>query len=152
MKFVFKIFRRLCWTYNQKKIRVLLNNKTISVFGSPDITFENKIKIGENCSINHQAYLNGMGGIVIGNNVSISAGVKMISTGLDVNVIEKKHVNKEIVIEDNVWIGAGAIILSGVTIKKNSVIAAGAVVNKDIGEGEIWVGVPAKLLRKRCIG
>lgn len=52
------------------------------------------------------------------------------------------------VIEDEVWVGAGVIILRGVTIGRNSVIAAGAVVTKDIPPYEIWGGVPARCIRK----
>ena len=54
-----------------------------------------------------------------------------------------------IVIKDNVWIGANATILDGVTIGKGSVIAAGAVVNKNVAPYSVVGGVPAKLLKKR---
>lgn len=56
---------------------------------------------------------------------------------------------KKTVIESNVWIGHGCIVLAGVTMKSGSVLAAGSVLNKDVGENEIWAGVPAKFLRKR---
>lgn len=55
--------------------------------------------------------------------------------------------SKPIVIEDEVWIGCGAIILQGVTIGKGAVIAAGAVVNKDVPTKSIFGGVPAKLIK-----
>ena len=54
-----------------------------------------------------------------------------------------------IVINDDVWIGAGSIILAGVTIGKGAIIAAGAVVNKDVPEYSIVGGVPAKVLKYR---
>jgi maltose O-acetyltransferase len=149
LKYIYKIIRHVTWKYSEKKVRCLLKNRTISVFGSPDILFENNIEIGNNCSLNHQVYLNGMGGIKIGNNVTISVGSKIISTGLDIDSSIKKHINKKIVIEDNVWIGANATVLSGIIIKKNSIVAAGSLVNKDIGESEIWAGIPARLIKKR---
>lgn len=57
--------------------------------------------------------------------------------------------NKVTIIEDDVWIGARVIIMPECHIGKGSIIAAGAVVTKNIGEYEIWGGVPARLLKKR---
>jgi acetyltransferase-like isoleucine patch superfamily enzyme len=55
----------------------------------------------------------------------------------------------KVVVEDDVWIGHGAIILSGLTIGKGSVVAAGSVVNKDIPPYSIAVGVPARIIKQR---
>lgn len=57
--------------------------------------------------------------------------------------------NKKTIVEDNVWIGHGCIIMAGVTIKSGAVVAAGAIVTKDIGPNEIVGGTPAKFIRKR---
>jgi acetyltransferase-like isoleucine patch superfamily enzyme len=54
-----------------------------------------------------------------------------------------------IVVEDDVWVGAGAKILAGVTIKTGAIIAAGSVVTKDVGEYEIFAGSPAKKVGDR---
>ena len=56
--------------------------------------------------------------------------------------------NRDVTIEDNVWIGGNVTILPGVTIGKNSVIGAGAVVTKNISKNSIAIGNPAKVLRK----
>lgn len=53
------------------------------------------------------------------------------------------------IVEDDVWIGTSAIILAGVTIKRGAIIAAGALVNRDVPECEIWGGVPAKKIGDR---
>jgi len=148
-KFIFKLMRFISLKFHKHRIRFLLKNNTLLVFGSPDIVFEDRITIGDNCSINYQVYINGMGGIKIGNNVSISAGVKIISTGLDISSDKKEHQCNEIIIKDNVWIGAGAIILSGVVIGENSIVGAGSLVNKNINKNEIHAGVPAKLIKIR---
>ena len=64
--------------------------------------------------------------------------------------IKEQGVNsKGIVIEDNVWIGASATILDGVTISKGAVIAAGSVVNKNVDKYAIVAGVPAKVIGSR---
>jgi acetyltransferase-like isoleucine patch superfamily enzyme len=53
----------------------------------------------------------------------------------------------KIVIKKNAWIGAGAIILPGVTVGENAIVAAGAVVNKDVADNTIVAGVPAKKIK-----
>lgn len=55
---------------------------------------------------------------------------------------------KEIVIQDKVWIGAGAIVLQGVTIEEGAVVAAGAVVNRDVKRYTLVGGVPARFIKK----
>lgn len=68
----------------------------------------------------------------------------------EVTVAEKLPENDQpIVIEEDVWCGANVTILKGVHIEKGSVIAAGAVVTKDVGEYEIWGGIPAKKIKDR---
>jgi len=68
----------------------------------------------------------------------------------EVTVEEKLPENDQpVVIEEDVWCGANVTILKGVTIGKGSVIAAGAVVTKNVGEYEIWGGVPAKKIKNR---
>jgi acetyltransferase-like isoleucine patch superfamily enzyme len=143
-----KIIRRFRRFYSVLSTRSFLKNKTIKVFGQQDILFEDRINIGDHCSLNHQVYINGKGFISIGDNVTISAGAKIISTTLDVEDI-KKHKDEKIIIENNVWIGAGAIILCGIVIRENSIIAAGALVNRNVGPNEIWGGVPAKLIKAK---
>ena len=64
---------------------------------------------------------------------------------LKIKALQKKN----IIIEDNVWIGANVKILGGVTIKTGSIVAAGAVVNTDTFENSIFGGVPAKFIKNR---
>lgn len=120
------------------------------IWGSCNIKNPHKIKIGSNVSLNDGCYLNALGEIEIGNDVAISANAIIVSTALDPDTLKykKEHINKKIVIGNNVQIGAGAIVLSGVKIGNNVIVGAGTVVTKDIESDCIVVGNPMKILRK----
>ena len=116
------------------------------------------VTIGDNSLINHncliQAGKSPAGYIKIGNNVHTGVNVMMMAFNhgfytRDIPTKEQDYLEAPIVINDDVWIGAGAIILSGVTIGKGAIIAAGAVVNKDVPDYAIVGGVPAKVLKYR---
>ena len=132
---------------NVGKNSELLNGVLIMTYGG-------KISIGESCSINPYTILYGHGGLSIGNNVLIAGHCLIIpanhiisDTSLTIN--KQGLTKKGIVIEDDVWIGAGCRILDGVHIGKGSVIAAGAVVNKNIPSYSVVGGVPAKIIKFR---
>ncbi len=106
------------------------------------------ILIGRNCSVNKGVFFNISGSLVIGNNVTISANVFITSVGLDLNKLpEKHHLFQNVVIEDDVWIGAGAIVLPGTVLKRGSVIGAGSVVTGNTEEFCLYAGNPARKLR-----
>jgi len=120
----------------------------IKFFGKCYIKNPCNIVVGSNVTFNDGVYLNGLGGIEIGNDVSISALSIIVSTGLDTkDFAKKKHISKKIIIGNNVQIGVGAIILSGVNIGANVVIGAGSVVTKDVASNVIVAGNPARLLK-----
>ena len=103
-----------------------------------------RLIIGEKCHINRQCMLDARGGITIGNNVSISHCVKIVSGSHNYNSRHFDYEAAEIFIEDNVWIGINAIILKGVRIGEGAVIAAGAIVTKDCEPYGVYAGIPAK--------
>ena len=82
---------------------------------------------------------------MIGPNVTIDTGTHPISPELRRHAVQY---NLPVHIKDNVWIGAGSIILPGVTIGENSVIGAGSVVTHDIPANVVAVGVPCRVLRE----
>ncbi len=115
----------------------------------------NPITVGANSHIGRNSVLSGLGGISIGANCAISSGVLIYSithdfgddpTGL---FIDNPPEKKQVMIGDDVWIGAGATILPGVTINDHAVIGAGSVVTKDVEPWAIVAGVPAKLIKDR---
>lgn len=95
--------------------------------------------------------------ITIGRNVMIGGGVTIVDSDFhSMNPLdwftggdEKNMISAPVIIEDNVFIGMNSIILKGVTIGNDSVIAAGSVVTKDIPSGEVWGGNPARYIKKR---
>ena len=106
-------------------------------------------KIGEFTHINPSCLLDYRGGIEIGNSVSISHRVMLITGGHDVQSCDFREEHRPIKIGDHVWIGAGATILKGVEIGEGSVVAAGAVVVKNVPPFSIVAGVPARVIGQR---
>lgn len=110
------------------------------------------MKVGVNFSLHDFCYVDAIGGIRIGDNVSIAHGTSLITfnhTWEDKETPIKYNNVKTgaIVIEDDVWIGCGVRIMPGVTIGKRSVVAAGSVVVKDVPSGTLVGGVPAKVIK-----
>lgn len=140
-------------TINFKKM-VAYCGENLQLFGNPEITFPQKLKIGNNCKINSGVYINARGIVDIGDDVTLSHGAKIISTGYDiehwVKTNQKKHIECcPVHIGNHCWIGANSIILPGVKITgEYVVIGAGAVVTKDITESCVIVaGNPAKIIK-----
>lgn len=115
----------------------------------PDTT--HNIIIGPNCYFNADIRIGVSGSkVIIGSGVLIGPRVSFETAGHSVKLNEnnaRSMFTKEINVQDNSWIGAGSIILAGVTIGNGSVVAAGAVVTKDVGPNTVVGGVPAKLIK-----
>jgi acetyltransferase-like isoleucine patch superfamily enzyme len=107
------------------------------------------IRVGRKVFINQCCTLYDMGGVDIGDNVMIGPNVNIITTGHPLEPSRRRaYVEaKPIVIEKNVWIATGVTIIGGVTVGENSVIAAGAVVTKNVPPNSFAAGVPAKIIR-----
>lgn len=87
--------------------------------------------------------------IFIGNNVAITAGVKILTHYLDPSQKGRIFRIGEVHIEDDVFIGVNVIICNSVTIGKGSIVGAGSVVTKDIPPYQVWAGNPAKFIKDR---
>lgn len=96
-----------------------------------------KISIGNNVFINDNAHITSLKSIIIKDNVHIGQNLVILDHDHDYRNNFANYITKDIVIEENVWIGANVTILKGVKIGKNSVIAAGTLVNKDVKENTV---------------
>ena len=130
-----------------KNVRISINTKTMN---------QKNIKIVNNSSINSGMLVAGKNSeIIIGDNCLISYNVHIRT--ISHNYIDKKRLileqgnfEKTIIIGNDVWIGYGAQIMPGVKIGDGSVIAAGAVVTKNVEPYKVVGGVPAKIIKERC--
>lgn len=105
------------------------------------------LKIGDNVTINEGVFINCRAGIFIGNNCHLSPGCQL-QTGyleFDTEVKKKIHKSNNISIGKSCWIASNAIVLGGIKMAENSILAAGGVLNSDTNPGEMWAGVPARL-------
>jgi len=121
---------------------------SVAVFTPLYINYGKHTKIGKNVFINFNCTFLDLGGITIEDDVLIGPNVSILSEGHPVSP-ECRHslVPKSIHIKKNAWIGAGATILQGVTIGENAIVAAGAVVSKDVPDNVIVGGIPAKFIK-----
>ncbi|MGF6990231.1 acetyltransferase-like isoleucine patch superfamily enzyme [Lachnospiraceae bacterium PM6-15] len=107
------------------------------------------ITLGKRVFINSGCHFQDQGGITIGNDVLIGHNVVLATLNHGMTPDKRKDLHPApINIEDNVWIGANVTVLSGVTIGENAIVAAGAVVTKDVPSGVIVGGVPANVIKR----
>lgn len=129
------------WGMKAGKCSVLFRNVTII---SPEL-----ISIGRNSNVGWQCILDGRGRIEIGDNTVIASGAALITGSHDVGSDCFAPEFRPIVIGSRVWIGTRAMLLQGVKIGDGAVVAAGAVVTRDVEANSIVGGVPAKFIRTR---
>lgn len=123
-------------------------DKSTVVFTPFHTNFGRHIRLGKNIFINHACTFLDLGGITIDDHVQVGPKVNLITENHPIDPNNRKTLDlKSIHIKRNVWIGAAATILPGVTIGENSIVAAGAVVRNNVEANTIVAGVPAKLVR-----
>ncbi|GAB3736779.1 sugar O-acetyltransferase [Spirosoma lituiforme] len=119
-----------------------------TVFPPFHSNFGRSIRLGKNVFINHTCSFLDIGGITIEDDVQIGPRVNLTSENHPLDPANRKTVLLQpILIRRNAWIGAGATILPGVTVGENSIVAAGAVVSRDVPPNTVVAGIPAKVVK-----
>jgi acetyltransferase-like isoleucine patch superfamily enzyme len=108
-----------------------------------------EIRVGRNVFVNQNCTFYDLGGLDIADNVLIGPNVSIVTAGHPLEPSQRRTatIGRPIVIEQNVWIAAGATIIGGVTVGKNSVVAAASVVTKDVPPNTLVGGNPARVIR-----
>lgn len=150
-----KILLQMNNSSNPEEIRHFLSqitnseiDESVTVFTPLHINYGKHTKIGKNVFINFDCVFLDLGGITLDDDVLLAPKVSLLTEQHPISP-ENRHsiVPKPIHIKKNVWIGAAATILPGVTIGENSVVAAGAVVTTDVPANTVVGGVPAKFIK-----
>lgn len=124
-------------------------DKSFNMFPPFNADYGMNIKIGKNVFINSGCCFQDQGGIEIGDGVLIGQQVVIATVNHDFNPEKRGNMlPAPVKIGNRVWIGAHATILAGVNIDDNAIIAAGAVVTKDVPENAVVAGVPAKVIKQ----
>ena len=123
-------------------------DESVVVFTPLYINYGKNTRIGKNVFINFDCVFLDLGGITIEDGVLIAPKVSLLSEGHPISPNERQSlVPGHIYIKKNAWIGAGATILPGITVGENAVVAAGAVVSKNVPANTVVGGVPAKQIK-----
>jgi acetyltransferase-like isoleucine patch superfamily enzyme len=116
------------------------------------VDYPEKLIINDNVSIQNRCYLSSAGGITIGSNVSIAHDCSIISSEhqyANQEIIRKAPLSyKPVIIGNNVWLGMKVSVLAGVAIGDNCVVGAASVVTRSLEAGWVYVGTPAKKIKK----
>lgn len=107
------------------------------------------VTIGEDSIVGEGAVLDGRAKLIIGDHVDMASEVMVYNSQHDINDDNFSAINRDVVIEDYVFVGPRSIILPGVKIGRGAIVAAGAVVTKDVPPYAIVAGVPAKVIGER---
>ncbi|WP_276538599.1 acyltransferase [Dehalobacterium formicoaceticum] len=158
-----KLFGHYCMSNGYKGIvirYVLLKTlakrcgDNVAIYQNTYLLAPRGLVVGNNVSIHPMCYIDATGGIDIGNDVSIAHGTTILSSthlfdSIEIPIKDQPVDLLSTVIENNVWVGAKATILAGIKIGTGSIVAAGAVVTKDVPAKAVVGGIPAKIIKER---
>ena len=166
-KYIRILFSLVLWTQIIRAIRIFLHSnvygimqlgaigKGTSILPSAHLAYSHNIFLGNNVIINRSAYVwaGETSKIVIGDDSALAPEAFVSSRSYGIKKGEliwtQPPIEKDVVIGKNVWVGTKAVILPGVHIGDGAIIAAGAIVTKDVEANTIVAGVPAKKIKER---
>jgi len=116
-----------------------------------NIKYPWKLTIGDHVWIGQRAWLDNIDQLVIRDHVVISQGAMIIQGSHNYKKVDYPTMSGPVMLEEGSWVGAGAMVMLGVTLKSHSVLAAGSVATKDLEAYMIHQGNPAQPVRERVI-
>ena len=118
--------------------------KNVKVYGRFKVVGNpKKLFIGDNVTINHGVFLNCRDYLTIKDNCRLSAYAKVYTASLTPDIIPRKHIQAPVILEKNVWIATNAMVMQGVTVKENSIVAANSLLLEDTSKNSLYMGIPA---------
>lgn len=128
--------------------------QSVRIYEGVTIWYPYRVSIGSKVTLNEWVFIDGFGGVTIGNGVRVAHRVSIMSSDhhyedRDRYIYEQGIKVKPTVIEDDVWIGANSVIMPGVRLGHGSIVGAGAVVTRDVAPYAIVGGVPARPIGMR---
>ncbi|MDO8316019.1 MAG: acyltransferase [Flavobacterium sp.] len=153
MKIIHKIYQKYLFHINRiriLKLQILGGkiSKGVKSYGRFTVVNAPNLIIGENSIINEGVHINCRSIVNIGKDVHLSSNVQIHTGKLQIDKLSRIHSKAPITIENNVWLASAVIVLAGVKIGENSIVAAGSVVTKDIPANSLAMGIPAIVKRK----
>lgn len=141
------MMKRILYLLLQLKALVVFRRR-VYAHGNFKVGNSRNVRVGNGCSINQDVYILGRCDVRIGNRVVLSARSMLIDSGLDVASAGRRHTENFIELQDDCWIGAGAIVLPGVVVGRGSIVGAGSVLTRSIPPNCVAAGNPARIIRK----
>lgn len=146
------LIKKILWIWGRLRFSALVRQRGLGCVchWTVDLKYPDNLTLGNGVVIGVNASIGAHSPIKIGNKVRISREVQIETAGLDFSSTSPpyRHQSKPIIIEDGVWLGARCMVLGGVRIGANSVIAAGSIVTRDIAPRTLVAGIPAKVVRE----
>jgi acetyltransferase-like isoleucine patch superfamily enzyme len=150
-----KLLLQLNQSTEPEEMRALLSriteteiDESTAIFPPFHVNFGKHTKIGKNVFINFDCVFLDFGGITIENGVFIAPKVSLLTEGHPLSPANRHSLTVgHIHIKRNAWIGANATVLQGVTIGENAVVAAGAIVTRDVPDNTVVGGIPARIIK-----